>query len=111
MATKSDDTRVADLIAMQTAPIQTRGLPELEYPSKVIAKVMRERIEAGLFEPPNNAFPSISKLMSMAGTAKNTTRVAMDELRAGGWIETLAGLGTSVRPREKWNTTPEQRGE
>lgn len=108
MATKT--TADAKREAAQRAPIQTRGLEDADYPYKIIADELLDRIKRGVFRP-GETVPSIANLMDQADVAKNTARSALDILRERGYIKTLAGLGTSVRPEKYWETTPEERGE
>jgi len=94
--------------AAQYAKIKTRGLEDAEYPYKIIADELRDRITKGIFKP-GERVPSITELMTMADAAKNTCRAGLDILREQGFIKTLAGLGTTVRPEKYWNTTPAER--
>jgi DNA-binding FadR family transcriptional regulator len=88
--------------AEKRAPIQVRGLTGVvDLPKNVIANELRHRIETGIYRP-GEAVPSIAELMEMTGTAKNTTRAALDQLRDANYVKTLTGYGTFVNPPEMW---------
>jgi DNA-binding GntR family transcriptional regulator len=89
--------------AAQREPIKVRGLEGVvDLPKNVIATELRHRIETGIYKP-GEAVPSIAELMEMTGTAKNTSRAALDQLRNANYIRTLTGYGTFVNPPEMWN--------
>ena len=60
MATKT--TADAKREAAQRAPIQTRGLEDADYPYKIVADELRDRIKRGVFRP-GDTVPSIANLM------------------------------------------------
>jgi DNA-binding FadR family transcriptional regulator len=98
--------------AEKSAKIQTRGLPVPDLPKNVIANELRSRIQRGVYRP-GEQVPSIGDVMAMTepAVAKNTARAALDQLRDAGFVKTLTGYGSFVRPEKDWGTTPEQRGE
>lgn len=59
--------------------------------------VLRERIEAGRYEP-EGRLPSEHEIVSEFGVARVTARRALAELEAEGWIERAPGRGTRLRP-------------
>lgn len=107
-ATKNDAE--ARRKAEQKEPIQTRGLETPDLPKNVVFNEMKSRIKRGVWKP-GEQVPSITALMEQASVAKNTARAALDMLRDAGYLKTMTGFGTFVRPMADWDTTPEQRGE
>lgn len=91
--------------AEKHAPIQVRGLPVPDLPKRTIARELYDRIQRGVYLP-GEQVPSIADLMQMTGTAKNTSRAALDLLREAQVIKTLTGYGTFVRPKEDWQELP-----
>jgi DNA-binding FadR family transcriptional regulator len=103
MATKRDQDAETRRKAEQKAPIQVRGMGGVvDLPKNVIYAELRRRIVTGIFLP-GEQIPSIADIMEMTGTAKNTARAGLDQLRDNGYVKTLTGYGSFVNPPEMWD--------
>ena len=60
-----------------------------------IATVIRERIEAGVYQP-NRAIPSETALCDEFEVSRKTAREAVRALREAGLVRTVRGKGTYV---------------
>jgi DNA-binding FadR family transcriptional regulator len=108
MPTKRDQEAEDRRKAAQLEPIQVRDLKGVvDLPKNLIAAELRSRVERGIFLP-GEQVPSIAKLMEMTGTAKNTARAALEQLRDAGYIKTLTGFGTFVNPPEMWGKSSDE---
>jgi DNA-binding FadR family transcriptional regulator len=107
MPTKRDADAEARRKEAQLAPIPVRDLPagEVDLPKRIIAKVIRDRAQQGIFRPGERA-PSINDIMQMSGTAKNTARAAMEMLREANMIKTMTGFGSFFTPENQWQDLP-----
>lgn len=65
---------------------------------KQIAGILRGRIEVGELEP-DRPIPSEAQIQQEFGVARETARKAVALLRDEGWVITVPGMGTYVKPR------------
>ena len=66
-----------------------------------IADVLAARIEDGTY-PPDGRLPAEPELVAEFGSARESVRRAIRELRERGMIETVPGKGSYVNPPEQW---------
>jgi GntR family transcriptional regulator len=66
-----------------------------------IAAVIVSRIKDGTYEA-NRAIPSEASLYEEFGVSRKTVRAAVRVVADAGWVRTVMGRGTFVRPREEW---------
>jgi DNA-binding GntR family transcriptional regulator len=66
-----------------------------------IADVLRQRITDGKLAP-RMPIPSEPHLTEEFGVARDTARKAVAILREQGYVHTVRGMGTFVRPRDEW---------
>ena len=73
----------------------------IAYRYEAVADHIALRIRAGQFKP-NMPLPGERALAEMYGVALGTIRNATELLRERGYVATLPGRGTYVRPVEEW---------
>jgi GntR family transcriptional regulator len=68
-----------------------------------IADVLRQQIRGAKLAP-RMPIPSESYLTAEFGVSRDTARKAVAILREEGYVHTVPGMGTFVRPRDEWPT-------
>lgn len=64
-------------------------------------EILRDRIVRGVYQP-RYPIPSLKQLEQEFALARNTIIKALSRLRREGYIRTVHGVGTFVRPKDDW---------